>query len=66
MPDSNVPAAPAIFTEILAVLACPVCHGAFTREVGTVVCTQCQRCYPIQDGIPVLIAERAVLSEQKA
>jgi uncharacterized protein YbaR (Trm112 family) len=57
--------------SILSQLACPVCHGDLhlhpngdsLREApanaGRVVCAECGRAYPIVDGIPVLIVERA-------
>lgn len=40
-------------------LACPVCFGNFTLDNLKLVCGACGRIYPIVDGIPVLIAERA-------
>ncbi|WP_371720330.1 Trm112 family protein [Acidobacterium sp. S8] len=40
-------------------LACPVCHGALRLEAGRVLCLSCGRKYPIEDGIPILLAERA-------
>ena len=42
-------------------LACPVCHGDLRLEEARLVCATCRRAYPIVDGIPVLIAERAEL-----
>jgi uncharacterized protein YbaR (Trm112 family) len=41
-------------------LACPVCFGQLRFEETTVVCTGCGRTYPIVDGIPVLIPQRAI------
>jgi uncharacterized protein YbaR (Trm112 family) len=43
-------------------LACPACVGALRLNEATVTCTVCGRIYPLVDGIPVLIVERA---EQK-
>ncbi len=40
-------------------LACPACLGTLREEAETVVCTVCERVYPVVDGIPVLIAERS-------
>ncbi|NED97282.1 Trm112 family protein [Phytoactinopolyspora alkaliphila] len=46
------------------VIACPVCHGSLD-EVETaggtseLVCSGCRLAYPIQDGIPVLLADQA-------
>jgi uncharacterized protein YbaR (Trm112 family) len=48
--------------RVLEQLACPVCLGALQlvpsgAEIG---CPQCQRFYPLIDGIPVLIPDRAI------
>ncbi len=40
-------------------LACPVCLGELREAEIYLLCTDCGRGYPIVDGIPVLIAERA-------
>jgi uncharacterized protein YbaR (Trm112 family) len=47
--------------QILELLACPVCLGELRlEEAGAgIVCGGCLRVYPLVDGIPVLIAERA-------
>jgi uncharacterized protein YbaR (Trm112 family) len=41
-------------------LACPACLGPLRLREASVVCTACGRAYPVVDGIPVLIVERAV------
>jgi uncharacterized protein YbaR (Trm112 family) len=43
----------------LALLACPVCHGALYAAGSEVRCAQCARRYPVEDGIPILLADRA-------
>ena len=43
----------------LSLLACPACHGELSLESLHLVCAQCHRAYPVRDGIPALIAERA-------
>jgi uncharacterized protein YbaR (Trm112 family) len=40
-------------------LACPACHGSLALVEQRLVCQGCAHAYPIVDGIPVLIAERA-------
>jgi uncharacterized protein YbaR (Trm112 family) len=40
-------------------LACPKCLGTLSLEKVRLVCVACSRAYPIVDGIPVLIADRA-------
>ncbi|MGA9061600.1 MAG: Trm112 family protein [Terracidiphilus sp.] len=55
-----MPLPPAEFDPAIAAdLACPACHGDLRVEAARLVCTSCGRAYPIVDGIPVLIAERA-------
>ncbi len=48
--------------KLLALLACPACQGDVelkdkTASAPKIVCTRCQREYPIVDGIPVLLVE---------
>ena len=55
-----VPHAACIFDpRIVSQLACPACFGDLRREDAHLVCAGCRRAYPIVDGIPVLIVERA-------
>jgi uncharacterized protein YbaR (Trm112 family) len=57
------PAAPARLTaERLAFLVCPVCHGGLTLGSGSVDCSGCGRRFPVVDGLPVLLADRALPS----
>lgn len=51
--------------ELLAILACPVCHAALTlnEERAILKCGQCHRAYPIRDNIPILLADEAVVEE---
>ena len=44
-------------------LVCPVCFSALRFSDAEVVCVACGRNYPMVDGIPVLIAERATLQK---
>jgi uncharacterized protein len=46
--------------EILGLIVCPACHGHLAlAEDGTVDCNACGRQYPVVDGIPVLLVEKA-------
>jgi uncharacterized protein YbaR (Trm112 family) len=44
---------------ILARLACSACYGGLRVEGARLRCMSCSRAYPVVDGIPVLIVERA-------
>jgi uncharacterized protein YbaR (Trm112 family) len=59
MPDQpNVPdPSSALLSSILDQLACPACFADMHLEGHGLICSGCQRVYPIVDGIPVLIAE---------
>jgi uncharacterized protein YbaR (Trm112 family) len=45
--------------SIVSQLACPACTGDLRLEKNHLHCIACGRAYPIIDGIPVLIADRA-------
>jgi len=45
--------------RVLSLLACPVCRGDLQLAGTSLECAGCGRGYPIVDGIPALIAERA-------
>jgi uncharacterized protein YbaR (Trm112 family) len=49
--------------RLLEHLACPVCFEAlqFAGSSESIACLGCRRSYPLIDGIPVLIPERARL-----
>jgi hypothetical protein len=55
---------PTFDSRVLEQLACPVCFGSLRVAGDTIVCAGCGRVYPLIDGIPVLIAERAANSRQ--
>jgi len=46
-------------------VVCPVCYARLRFGEATVVCTGCARMYPIDDGILVLIPQRASESSTK-
>jgi len=52
--------------ELLAILACPLDKQPVKREGNYLVCQQCQRHYPIRDGIPVMLIDEALTPEQAA
>jgi uncharacterized protein YbaR (Trm112 family) len=45
--------------EIFAMLVCPVCRGGLVLDENFIRCIECGRRYPVEDGIPILLAERA-------
>ena len=51
----------ALDPKLLEILACPVCHGRIReREGGSrLQCLECGLQYPVLDGIPILLADRA-------
>jgi len=58
MPDMITP-------ELLELLACPACAERPSLRPAadggrSLECTQCGRCYPVEDGIPVLLLDAVV------
>jgi uncharacterized protein len=52
--------------ELLAILACPLDKQPVKREGNYLVCQECQRHYPIRDGIPVMLIDEALTPEEAA
>ena len=52
--------------ELLEILACPLDKKPVTRQGNYLVCSECQRHYPIRDGIPVMLIDEALTPEQAA
>ena len=52
--------------ELLDILACPVCKSEEYQEGDYIVCSKCGRRYPVKDGIPVMLAEEAVMPDKSA
>jgi uncharacterized protein YbaR (Trm112 family) len=52
--------------ELLAILACPLDKQPVKREGNYLVCQECQRHYPIREGIPVMLIDEALTPEQAA
>jgi uncharacterized protein YbaR (Trm112 family) len=50
-----------IDTKLLEILACPVCKGdvEYDAKNEKIICTDCGRKYPVQDGIPVMLVDEA-------
>ena len=46
-----------ISQEMLAVLVCPVDKGELRLDGNELVCMQCQRRYPIVNGVPNMLVD---------
>ena len=53
--------------ELLEILACPVDKGdiVYDEENDKLICQKCGRRYPIQDGIPIMLIEKAEMPDKK-
>ena len=45
--------------ELLKILACPACKSDVKLENNKIICTKCNKKYPIKDGIPVMLIDEA-------
>jgi uncharacterized protein YbaR (Trm112 family) len=45
--------------DLLAIMACPACHGALEDRGEALACPACGLHYPVRDGIPIMLAEEA-------
>lgn len=50
-----------IHPDLAAVLVCPVDKAALTEDVegSQLVCTNCDRHYPVRDGMPIMLIDEA-------
>ena len=49
--------------DLLAIMACPVCHGTLEERDAALACTGCGLHYPVRDGIPIMLPEEAYRPE---
>jgi uncharacterized protein len=57
-------ARPVLSQTLLKILVCPVCHQSLTAGPDSAAhewlhCNGCGRYYPVEDGIPVMLKDRA-------
>ena len=45
--------------DLLNILICPACGSAVREKDNAIECTACKRRYPIENGIPVMLVDRA-------
>ncbi|HGE72628.1 TPA: Trm112 family protein [Candidatus Poribacteria bacterium] len=52
--------------ELLEILACPADKGdiIYDEKNEKLICKKCGRKYPIQDGIPIMLIEKAEMSDK--
>jgi len=50
--------------EFVKRLACPACKLPLTLEGQELVCSECQRHFPVRDGVPVLLLDEATIPEE--
>ncbi|MGH8916668.1 MAG: Trm112 family protein [Acidimicrobiia bacterium] len=50
-----------VHPDLAAVLVCPVDKGKLGEDVeaSELVCTVCDRHYPVRDGIPIMLIDEA-------
>lgn len=48
-----------IYKELLKILACPSCKGDVEFKEEEIVCKKCNLKYPIKNGIPIMLIEKA-------
>ena len=49
-----------IAPDLLNILICPSCGAAVREKENTIECTDCKNRYPIEDGIPVMLVDKAI------
>jgi uncharacterized protein YbaR (Trm112 family) len=53
------PSQSALVAEALNRLVCPACRQSLALDGDSIRCSGCSRLYPILEGIPILLVERA-------
>ncbi len=52
--------------ELLSILVCPVCKVFLEKRPEGFFCSECNRLYPLKEGIPVMFVEEAeIVSPEK-
>jgi len=61
MPDTS------IRKELLDILACPACENRPKIEYkdNGLHCPKCGRIYPIENGIPIMLVDRAIMTKEE-
>ena len=48
--------------DLYSLLACPHCKVGVQRQGDNLVCPQCDRTYPVVNGVPVLLPDGSIPS----
>jgi len=58
----------AVSPDLIALLVCPACHGEieYKDRRRVIICTQCDRHYPVRDDIPVMLVEEATIPPKRS
>ncbi|MBO2675723.1 Trm112 family protein [Shewanella algae] len=53
--------------KLLEIVACPICKGRleYNKQAQQLICKADRLAYPINDGIPVLLADKAEPWQEK-
>ncbi|MGI8403767.1 MAG: Trm112 family protein [Thermomicrobiales bacterium] len=46
-----------ISEELLAILVCPIDHSRLAIDGDALICSECGRRYPVQNGIPNMVVD---------
>jgi len=50
--------------DLLKILTCPSCKSGVILKDERIVCLNCQRRYPVKDGVPIMLIEEAETDEK--
>lgn len=53
-------------SDLLEILACPLCKEKVRLEGDRLVCGKCGRRYRVEDGIPIMLVDEAELPDAGA
>lgn len=53
---------PLVPDELMEILVCPNCKGDLEADdaESLLECVSCRLCYPVRDGIPIMLIEEAI------
>ena len=55
-----------ISEKLLNILACPACEDRPKVEIRgeSLYCPKCHRLYPIEDGVPLMLVDKATIEDE--